>query len=87
MQPTGDFQNVLKIKLPLCVTQESVDYVADSLERVLTIGWSHLRPTQFLGRRAARRKEDVAGSPRLHGEEVGLGGHRWEGLGPPWTLC
>ena len=39
MQPTGDFQNVLKIKPPLCVSQESVDYFADSLERVLTTGW------------------------------------------------
>jgi 4-aminobutyrate aminotransferase-like enzyme len=39
MQPTGDFQNVLKIKPPLCVSQESVDYFVDSLERVLTTGW------------------------------------------------
>ncbi len=39
MQPTGDFQNVLKIKPPLCVTQESVDYFVDSLERVLATGW------------------------------------------------
>ena len=39
MQPTGDFQNVLKIKPPLCVSQESADYFADSLERVLTTGW------------------------------------------------
>jgi 4-aminobutyrate aminotransferase-like enzyme/Ser/Thr protein kinase RdoA (MazF antagonist) len=39
MQPTGDFQNVLKIKPPLCVSQESVDYFADSLERVLATGW------------------------------------------------
>jgi 4-aminobutyrate aminotransferase-like enzyme len=39
MQPTGDFQNVLKIKPPLCVSRESVDYFADSLERVLTTGW------------------------------------------------
>jgi 4-aminobutyrate aminotransferase-like enzyme len=38
MQPTGDIQNVLKIKPPLCVSRESVDYVADSLERVLTTG-------------------------------------------------
>lgn len=39
MQPTGDFQNVLKIKPPLCISQESVDYFVDSLERVLTTGW------------------------------------------------
>jgi 4-aminobutyrate aminotransferase-like enzyme/Ser/Thr protein kinase RdoA (MazF antagonist) len=39
MQPTGDFQNVLKIKPPLCVSRESVDYFADTLERVLTTGW------------------------------------------------
>jgi 4-aminobutyrate aminotransferase-like enzyme len=39
MQPTGDFQNVLKIKPPLCVSRESVDYFADSLDRVLTTGW------------------------------------------------
>lgn len=39
MQPTGDFQNVLKIKPPLCVTQESADYFADALERVLSTGW------------------------------------------------
>lgn len=39
MQPTGDYQNVLKIKPPLCVTEESVDYFVDSLDRVLTTGW------------------------------------------------
>ena len=39
MQPTGDFQNVLKIKPPLCISWESVDYFADSLDRVLTTGW------------------------------------------------
>jgi 4-aminobutyrate aminotransferase-like enzyme len=39
MQPTGDFQNVLKIKPPLCISQESVDYFVDSLERVLATGW------------------------------------------------
>lgn len=39
MQPTGDHQNVLKIKPPLCVTQESADYFADALDRVLTTGW------------------------------------------------
>lgn len=39
MQPTGDHQNVLKIKPPLCVTKESVDYFADALARTLETGW------------------------------------------------
>lgn len=39
MQPTGDFQNVLKIKPPLCVSRESVDYFVDALDRVLSTGW------------------------------------------------
>jgi 4-aminobutyrate aminotransferase-like enzyme/Ser/Thr protein kinase RdoA (MazF antagonist) len=39
MQPTGDHQNVLKIKPPLCVRVESVDFFADALDRVLSTGW------------------------------------------------
>jgi 4-aminobutyrate aminotransferase-like enzyme/Ser/Thr protein kinase RdoA (MazF antagonist) len=39
MQPTGDYQNVLKIKPPLVVTQESADYFVDMLEHVLETGW------------------------------------------------
>ena len=39
MQPTGDFLNVLKIKPPLCISKESVDYFVESLERVLVTGW------------------------------------------------
>ncbi|MFS0792720.1 aminotransferase class III-fold pyridoxal phosphate-dependent enzyme [Microbacterium sp. 1P10AE] len=39
MQPTGDHQNVLKIKPPLCVSRDSVDYFADMLDRVLTTGF------------------------------------------------
>jgi 4-aminobutyrate aminotransferase-like enzyme/Ser/Thr protein kinase RdoA (MazF antagonist) len=39
MQPTGDHLNVLKIKPPLCVATESVDYFADALARVLETGW------------------------------------------------
>jgi 4-aminobutyrate aminotransferase-like enzyme len=39
LQPTGAFQNVLKIKPPLCVSRASVDYFADSPERVVTTGW------------------------------------------------
>jgi 4-aminobutyrate aminotransferase-like enzyme/Ser/Thr protein kinase RdoA (MazF antagonist) len=39
MQPTGDFQNVLKIKPPLCISSASTDYFVDCLDRVLTTGW------------------------------------------------
>ncbi|KAA9105557.1 aminotransferase [Microbacterium rhizomatis] len=39
MQPTGDHQNVLKIKPPLCLSQDSADYFVDMLERVLETGW------------------------------------------------
>ncbi|MCM3695105.1 aminotransferase [Microbacterium oleivorans] len=39
MQPTGDHQNVLKIKPPLVVTQASVDVFVDALEHVLSTGW------------------------------------------------
>ena len=39
MQPTGDYQNVLKIKPPLVVTQESADYFVDMLEHVLETGY------------------------------------------------
>ncbi|WP_022902224.1 aminotransferase [Curtobacterium sp. B8] len=39
MQPTGDHQNVLKIKPPLVVTRESADRFVDALDRVLTTGW------------------------------------------------
>ncbi|WP_285137739.1 aminotransferase [Microbacterium sp. lyk4-40-TSB-66] len=39
MQPTGDFQNVLKIKPPLVVTQASVDVFVDALDHVLTTGY------------------------------------------------
>lgn len=39
MQPTGDFQNVLKIKPPLVVTRASVDVFVDALDRVLTAGY------------------------------------------------
>jgi 4-aminobutyrate aminotransferase-like enzyme len=39
MQPTGDHQNVLKIKPPLCVRVESVDFFADALDWVLATGW------------------------------------------------
>ncbi|BDV31226.1 aminotransferase [Microbacterium terricola] len=39
MQPTGDHQNVLKIKPPLCLTTASADFFVDMLDRVLTTGW------------------------------------------------
>lgn len=35
VQPTGDHKNVLKIKPPMVITRESVDYVVDALDRVL----------------------------------------------------
>lgn len=39
VQPTSDGMNVLKIKPPLCLTEASADYFADTLDRVLTTGW------------------------------------------------
>ncbi|MEI5585423.1 aminotransferase class III-fold pyridoxal phosphate-dependent enzyme, partial [Agromyces sp. CCNWLW208] len=39
MQPTGDFQNVLKVKPPLVVSRESADFFVDMLDRVLAEGW------------------------------------------------
>jgi 4-aminobutyrate aminotransferase-like enzyme/Ser/Thr protein kinase RdoA (MazF antagonist) len=38
-QPTGDHQNILKIKPPMCFTRESADQLVDALDRVLTTGW------------------------------------------------
>jgi 4-aminobutyrate aminotransferase-like enzyme len=39
VQPTGDRQNVLKIKPPMCITIESADYFVEMLDRVLGTGW------------------------------------------------
>lgn len=39
MQPTGDHQNVLKIKPPLCVSRESADYFVDMIDRALSTGF------------------------------------------------
>ena len=39
VQPTGDRQNVLKMKPPMCLTRESADFFADMLDRVLRTGW------------------------------------------------
>ena len=38
-QPTGDHQNILKIKPPLCFIRESADALVAALDRVLTTGW------------------------------------------------
>ena len=39
MQPTGDHQNVLKTKPPLCLDPASADFFVDTLDRVLAEGW------------------------------------------------
>jgi 4-aminobutyrate aminotransferase-like enzyme/Ser/Thr protein kinase RdoA (MazF antagonist) len=39
IQPTGDQQNVLKLKPPMVMTRESADYFVTALERVLATGW------------------------------------------------
>lgn len=38
-QPTGDHQNILKIKPPMCFTRESSDALVAALDHVLTTGW------------------------------------------------
>lgn len=38
-QPTGDHQNILKIKPPMCFTRESADALVAAVDRVLTTGW------------------------------------------------
>lgn len=39
VQPTGEWQSVLKVKPPMCLTRESADHFVDTLDRVLTTGW------------------------------------------------
>ena len=39
VQPTGDRQNVLKVKPPMCISRESADFFVDMLDRVLTGGF------------------------------------------------
>jgi 4-aminobutyrate aminotransferase-like enzyme len=39
VQPTGDRQNVLKMKPPMCITRESADFFVDMFERVLRTGY------------------------------------------------
>jgi 4-aminobutyrate aminotransferase-like enzyme/Ser/Thr protein kinase RdoA (MazF antagonist) len=38
-QPTGDHQNILKVKPPMCFTRESADAFVTALDRVLSTGW------------------------------------------------
>ncbi|SDN84998.1 4-aminobutyrate aminotransferase [Klenkia soli] len=38
MQPTGDGQNILKVKPPLVLTRESADFFVDALDHALTTG-------------------------------------------------
>jgi len=39
VQPTGERANVLKMKPPMCLSQEAADFYVDMLERVLVEGW------------------------------------------------
>ncbi|HET6825652.1 MAG TPA: aminotransferase [Amnibacterium sp.] len=39
VQPTGDRQNILKVKPPLCIAERSADAFVDALDRTLTDGW------------------------------------------------
>lgn len=39
VQPTSDYQCVLKIKPPMCLTRASADAFVDALDQVLTNGW------------------------------------------------
>jgi 4-aminobutyrate aminotransferase-like enzyme/Ser/Thr protein kinase RdoA (MazF antagonist) len=39
VQPTGDRQNVLKMKPPMCITRESADFFLDMFEMVLKTGF------------------------------------------------
>lgn len=39
VQPTGPGANVLKLKPPLCVTRDDVDFFANALEHTLSAGW------------------------------------------------
>ena len=36
---TSERSNVLKVKPPLCLTEESADFVVAQLDRVLSEGW------------------------------------------------
>jgi 4-aminobutyrate aminotransferase-like enzyme len=39
VQPTGDYENILKIKPPLVISVASADFFVDQLGRVLHEGW------------------------------------------------
>ena len=39
VQPTSDYENVLKIKPPLCIDREAADVFVDALEMTLKRGW------------------------------------------------
>jgi 4-aminobutyrate aminotransferase-like enzyme len=39
IQPTGDRQNILKTKPPLCLDVAGADFYVATLDRVLTEGW------------------------------------------------
>jgi 4-aminobutyrate aminotransferase-like enzyme len=39
VQPTGDHENVLKVKPPLCIDEADANLFAATLDRVLTEGW------------------------------------------------
>jgi 4-aminobutyrate aminotransferase-like enzyme len=39
VQPTGDHENVLKVKPPLCLTADDADFFVETLDRVLANGW------------------------------------------------
>jgi 4-aminobutyrate aminotransferase-like enzyme/Ser/Thr protein kinase RdoA (MazF antagonist) len=39
IQPTGDHQNVLKVKPPMCITRDDADAFVAALDRALTTGW------------------------------------------------
>jgi 4-aminobutyrate aminotransferase-like enzyme len=39
VQPTGDHENVLKVKPPLCIDAAGADLFSETLDRVLGEGW------------------------------------------------
>lgn len=39
VQPTGERANILKMKPPMCLTEEAADFFVKQLERVLAEGW------------------------------------------------
>ena len=39
VQPTGDYENILKVKPPLVITRQAADFFVDQLDRALGEGW------------------------------------------------